>query len=111
MEKFDDLLKKYNSLVLEADETDAISQDPEMADVENTSDNQETDVEQPIDNGQNVKQLTVEGKRYLIELIQKALSVDPDNLTAEQKAIFDEEITVENADDMLNQLTALIEPF
>lgn len=111
MEKFDDLLKKYTSLVLEADETDAISQDPGMADIQNTGDNQDAAVEQPVDNSQPEKQLTVEGKRYLIELIQKALSVDPDNLTAEQKAIFDEEITAENADEMLNQLTALIEPF
>ena len=55
------------------------------------------------------KTLTSEGKKFLIELILHALAIDPDDLTQGEKSIFDEEITIENADDLLEKLRNIID--
>ena len=55
------------------------------------------------------KTLTGEGKRFLVEMVVKALSIDPDNLTEPEKAIFEDDITPENAEDVLDTLREIID--
>lgn len=54
------------------------------------------------------KTLTVEGKRFLIEMVVTALGIDPDNLTEPEKAIFEEDVTPENAEDILDTLREIV---
>jgi len=63
----------------------------------------------PAEVKQPAEAVTTEGKKFLVELALKALSVDPDNITATDKDIFNTEITVENADDMLQRIQAIVD--
>ncbi len=55
-----------------------------------------------------VTKLTPEGKRFLVELALKALSFDPANITDQDKSIFDETVTPENAEDVLNRIKDIV---
>lgn len=55
-----------------------------------------------------VKPLTTEGKRYLVELALKALQFDPTHLTASDVSIFDQPVTTENAEDILDQINLIL---
>jgi hypothetical protein len=53
--------------------------------------------------------VTSEGKKFLVELALKALSVDPDNITATEKEIFNTEVTTENADQILSRIQGIVD--
>jgi hypothetical protein len=53
--------------------------------------------------------VTSEGKKFLVELALKALAVDPDNITATEKEIFNTEITTENADQILSRIQGIVD--
>lgn len=63
----------------------------------------------PEQGAQEPQKLTVEGKRYLIEVALKALSLDPNTLSEQDKTIFNEEVTAENADTILQRLQSIID--
>jgi len=53
--------------------------------------------------------LTSEGKKFLVELALKALAIDPDNITATDKALFGQEVTTENADIILQRIQSIVD--
>lgn len=53
--------------------------------------------------------VTSEGKKFLVELALKALSVDPDHITETDKDIFNTPITTDNADDMLKRIQSIVD--
>jgi hypothetical protein len=55
------------------------------------------------------KQVTTEGKKFLIEIMIKALAFDPDHLSEFDKSIFDEEVTIDNAEEVLKKIEAIVE--
>lgn len=55
------------------------------------------------------KPLTSEGKRFLVELALKALAVNPDSISPADKAIFETQVTVENADEVANRIAQITE--
>jgi len=55
--------------------------------------------------------LTSEGKVFLIDLIKRALAISPDNISQQDKAVFNEKLTTENADTVLKKLQNIIEQF
>lgn len=55
--------------------------------------------------------LTPEGKRYLIDLIVQALSIDPKIMSSADSSIFSQEVTGENADELLSQLKSIIDSY
>lgn len=55
-----------------------------------------------------VKPLTTEGKRYLVELALKALQFDPSHLTASDVSLFDQPVTTENAEEILDQINSIL---
>lgn len=53
--------------------------------------------------------VTSEGKKFLVELALKALAVDPDNITASEKEIFNTQVTRENADALLKRIQSVVD--
>lgn len=53
--------------------------------------------------------ITSEGKKFLVELARQALAVDPDNITATDKDLFNIEITTENADEILQRIQSIVD--
>jgi hypothetical protein len=53
--------------------------------------------------------LSSEGKKFLVELALKALSVSPDELSEADKAIFETQVTTENADQVADRIRNLVE--
>lgn len=53
--------------------------------------------------------VTSEGKKFLIELARQALAVDPDNIPATEKDIFNIEITAENAEQILQRIQTVVD--
>jgi hypothetical protein len=56
-----------------------------------------------------VKALTSEGRRFLVDLSLKALAFDPDSLSASDKALFDSEVTPENAEEVLERVQQIVD--
>lgn len=56
-----------------------------------------------------VKPLTTEGRRFLVDLALKALAFNPDSLTAADKALFDSEVTTENAEEVLERVQHILD--
>jgi len=54
------------------------------------------------------KQMTPEGKRFVIELALKALAYDPGNIPAQDKGMFDVEVTPENAEEVLTKIEQMV---
>ena len=50
------------------------------------------------------KPLTTEGKRFMVELALKALAYNPDHIADPEKDIFTNEVTPENAEEMLEKI-------
>lgn len=101
-------MKKFDQLIKEAQEglnqggsaIDAVANQPEQAAAAPAP----TEAPEP-----EQKPLTVEGKRFLIELTLKALAIDPSTLAESEKAIFNQQVTAENAEQVLNQLQGIID--
>jgi len=53
--------------------------------------------------------LSSEGKKFLVELALKALSVNPDQLSEVDKAIFETQVTTENANEVAERIRNLVE--
>lgn len=58
---------------------------------------------------QEADKLTVEGKRYLIELALKALTVSPDQLSETDKPLLSTVVTAENADSIQKRIQGIID--
>lgn len=56
-----------------------------------------------------VKPLTTEGRRFLVDLALKALAFNPDSMTAADKALFDSEVTTENAEEVLERVQHILD--
>jgi hypothetical protein len=54
------------------------------------------------------KPLSTEGKRFLVDLARRALVVSPDQLDATDNAIFEDPVTVVNADEIADKLTEIV---
>ena len=54
------------------------------------------------------KGVTTEGKRFMIELLVKALAFDPTHLSEFDISIFDEEVTAENAENILGRIKSIV---
>ena len=54
------------------------------------------------------KQLTTEGKRFLIEISLKALAFDPAHIADQDRGIFMDEVTSENAESILEKIEAIV---
>lgn len=54
------------------------------------------------------EKITSEGKRFMVEMVVKALAFDPQNMSDEDKDIFNQDITPENADEILNRIEQII---
>jgi len=114
MSKFISLYREYSSTLTEAvDENGNLVDDPPAND---GTDEAKTgvDKEQPqvpsIEEIQEPKQdITSEGKKFLVELTLKALSVDPDNIPATEKSIFNTEVTTSNAEEVLKKLQYVVD--
>ena len=114
MSKFISLYREYSSTLTEAvDENGNLVDDPPAND---GTDEAKTgvDKEQPqvpsTEEIQEPKQdITSEGKKFLVELTLKALSVNPDNIPATEKAIFNTEVTTSNAEEILKKLQYIVD--
>ena len=53
--------------------------------------------------------VTSEGKKFLVELAVRALSVDTANLPASEKDIFNTPVTTKNADEILKRVQSIID--
>lgn len=54
------------------------------------------------------KPLTTEGKRFMIELALKALAYNPDHIAEPEKDIFSNEVTPENAEEILEKIQRIV---
>ena len=54
------------------------------------------------------QKVTPEGKRFMIEMLLKALAFDPSSITDQDKSIFDETVTPENADTILSRIEQIM---
>jgi len=52
--------------------------------------------------------LTTEGKRFMIELALKALAYNPDHIAEPEKDIFSNEVTIENAEEILEHIQRIV---
>lgn len=54
------------------------------------------------------QKFTPEGKRFMIQMVLRALAFDPNNITDPDKAIFDQDVTPENADTILSRIEQIM---
>ncbi len=119
MSKFNKLYNTYFSDVRninEADDTPNLINKPPTNNPNQETKNTGPDSIQPQTPApEEVKEptqdLTSEGKKFLIELALKALSVNPENITTTDKDIFDTEVTAENADSILQRLRSIVDVY
>jgi hypothetical protein len=64
--------------------------------------------EQPPEQDEPEK-LTSEGKRFLIEVALKALSINPEQISEQDRSIFAEEVTSHNADEILCRIQTIVD--
>lgn len=109
MNKFNKLVNNiYSNILLEADAVPAPASIPQdggataPAPAEAPAPAPEPQPAEPLP-------LSSEGKKFLVELALKALSVNPDSLSASDKAIFETEITTQNADEVADLIRSLVE--
>ncbi len=55
-----------------------------------------------------VAKVSTEGRRFLVDLALKALSFDPNQIPDSEKAIFDQDVTIQNADQILKQIRSIL---
>lgn len=110
MSKFTSLYREYSSTLTEAVDENGNLVDDTNAGEQKTEDN--TDQPQ-VPSTEEVKEpkqdITSEGKKFLVELILKALSVDPDNIPATEKSIFNTDVTTSNAEEVLKKLQYVVD--
>ena len=106
--KFNTLLLKVGSEYLLTEEDLQAAPEPSPSGIDEVQQNPSPD-EQGQTAPDEPEKLTPEGKRFLIEIALKALSIDPATLTEQDKAIFGQEVTSHNADDVLNQIQQIVE--
>jgi hypothetical protein len=105
MSKFNKLVNNiYSNILLEADAVPApaaMPQDGGATVPAPDAASAPAPVEAPV--------LSSEGKKFLVELALKALSVNPDQLSESDKAIFETQVTTENADQIAERIRNLVE--
>ena len=120
MSKFTSLYREYTSTLTEAvDEEGNLVDGNEGSDTsgdtaEDTAEDTAGDTDQPqVPSPQDIQEpqqdITSEGKKFLVELVLKALSVDPDNIPATEKSIFNTEVTTSNAEEVLKKLQYIVD--
>lgn len=110
MSKFTSLYREYSSTLTEAVDENGNLVDDTNAGEQKTEDNTDQPQVPSTEDIQEPKQdITSEGKKFLVELILKALSVDPDNIPATEKSIFNTEVTTSNAEDVLKKLQYIVD--
>lgn len=116
MSKFISLYREYSSTLTEAvDEEGNLVDDNEGSDTSgDTAEDAAGDTDQPqVPSPQDIQEpqqdVTSEGKKFLVELTLKALSVNPDNIPATEKAIFNTEVTTSNAEETLKKLQYIVD--
>jgi len=69
-------------------------------------------VPQPKDSEeQTTEVVSPQGKVMLIDLALKTLSIDPNDISAPEKGIFDQHVNPQNADEIGEQLRAIIQTY
>ena len=102
--------KHLSQLLREADGDENVEEVPQDA-------NAEADLQPQVPSEEEVvaeepqPDVTSEGKKFMIELALKALAIDPDSIPASDKDIFNNTITGENADLILQRLQNLVDTF
>lgn len=110
MSKFTSLYREYSSTLTEAVDENGNLVDDTNAGEQKTEDNTDQPQVPSTEDIQEPKQdITSEGKKFLVELILKALSVDPDNIPATEKSIFNTEVTTSNAEEVLKKLQYIVD--
>lgn len=110
MKKFNELVRVYESQIkLDPDlYTEADDNVPPVPPVKG-----DDNVQPQVPNSAEVKEptadVTSEGKKFLVELALKALSVNPNNITSTDKEIFNTEVTTDNADEVLKRIQSLVD--
>lgn len=109
MKKFDELVNKYySSVLLEQEAAPAIPQDggptAQPAAPAPAAPAPAAPAPEP-----EAKPMTSEGKMFLVQLALKALAVDPDTISEQDKAIFETEVTTANADEVADRIRQIIE--
>ena len=109
MKKFDSLVKEAVVRLQEADPT----LDPNLSGGDpNLGGGQSAPAaptqQAPVPAPEEPKPLTSEGARYLTELALKALAFDPNNLPDTDKDIFTQDVTQENAQDLLERIQQIV---
>lgn len=110
MSKFTSLYREYSSTLTEAVDENGNLVDDTNAGEQKTEDNTDQPQVPSTEDIQEPKQdITSEGKKFLVELILKALSVDPDNIPATEKSIFNTDVTTSNAEEVLKKLRYIVD--
>lgn len=110
MSKFTSLYREYSSTLTEAVDENGNLVDDTNAGEQKTEDNTDQPQVPSTEDIQEPKQdITSEGKKFLVELILKALSVDPDNIPATEKSIFNTDVTTSNAEEVLKKLQYIVD--
>ncbi len=110
MSKFTSLYREYSSTLTEAVDENGNLVDDTNAGEQKTEDNTDQPQVPSTEDIQEPKQdITSEGKKFLVELILKALSVDPDNIPATEKSIFNTDVTTSNAEEVLKKLQYVVD--
>ena len=111
MNKFDTIVNKYFNTLLEADVSVGLPQTggptaPTAIDAAPAAPEPEPAPEPAPE--PEVKQLTSQGKIFGTELALRALAVDPKTISAVDKAIFNDPVTADNADEINDWITRII---
>lgn len=110
MSKFTSLYREYSSTLTEAVDENGNLVDDTNAGEQKTEDNTDQPQVPSTEDIQEPKQdITSEGKKFLVELTLKALSVDPDNIPATEKSIFNTDVTTSNAEEVLKKLQYIVD--
>lgn len=110
MSNFTSLYREYSSTLTEAvDENGNLVDDTNAGEQETENNTDQPQVPSTEDIQEPKQDITSEGKKFLVELILKALSVDPDNIPATEKSIFNTDVTTSNAEEVLKKLQYVVD--
>jgi hypothetical protein len=106
MSKFNKLVNNiYSNILLEADAAPAPAAMPQDGGATAPAPAEAPAAPAPAE----APPLSSEGKKFLVELALKALSVSPDELSESDKSIFETQVTTQNADQIAERIRNLVE--